>query len=187
LGAFSVSNGFSSFNASICVCALLPTLFYFIGLIFWVYCKLMHGTATIHAKHAVAVYGAFAFSISLVNVIFGYLHLGNLLGNKYIVVDTNTYIIIYAILAVTYYIGYWYYLLKFNGRMTGQGGSLAKKGLGVTGGLVGYFLARHISFYLCFLIVFICLLYVAFYFSSPLVDYRQYDNIQRAKKGMTFK
>jgi uncharacterized membrane protein len=71
--------------------------------------------------------------------------------------------------------------------MQEQDGSILKKSLGATGGLVGYYLASHVSFYICVLIVFLCFLYLSSYFSCSLVNYRQYDNIQRAKKGMTFK
>jgi len=188
VGIFSVSNGFSTFDTNIYICILLPALLYFTSLILFLFFNLKRSTTSIHAKHTISLFWSFVFSISFINAVLGLIHHDSLHSSKYINVGTKMYLLIFCISILVYYIGYWYFFKRFNKRMVQQAQNNSTIiGIGASGGLIGVMIARTLSYTFFVLLMFIGVLFIASFSASALVNYRQYDNIQCAKKGMTFK
>ncbi len=167
---------------------LLPILLYFTSFILLICYKLKRKEISIHTKHKITVLGSFVFGISFIDILLGFLNYESWKKNKNVELDSKTYISILLISIIFYYVGYWYYVKKFN-KMKLLLKSKKKSniiGVAITGGLVSYFFVRNMTNDIFLLIFFPGVLLIVFLSACALVDYRQYDNIQRAKKGMTY-
>ena len=102
-------------------------------------------------------------------------------------ITINMYIAILIISFMAYYIGYWCWLKDFNKRIATTKVNKSTAVIGAICGCIGYLVAKHITNdFFIFISVFLMITF-AFALSASLVDYRQYDNIQRAKNGQPFK
>lgn len=187
-GVYSISHAYSTINISTFVCMLLPTLLYIVSLVLFICCKFIRSTDVEHAKQTISLLCSFVLCISFINIFLGFLNYDSWKNNKYIELDLHTYLFIFGISAFAYYVGYRIFYKGFNNRMEKQQHNHANIiGFEILGGTVSYLFLRNITNNIFLLIFFPGVLFIVFVSTWSLVNYRQYDNIQRAKKGMIYK
>jgi hypothetical protein len=188
VGAYSISHGYSTINIITLVCILLPTMVYMFSLVLFICCRFIRSKDVEYVKLTISLLCSFIFCLSFINIFLGFLNYDSWKNNKYIELDLHTYLFVFGISVFAYFVGYQIFYKNFTNQMAKQEHNHAKIiGFCILGGTVSYPLVRNITNDIFLLIFFPCVLFIVFVSTWSLVNYRQYDNIQRAKKGMTFK
>ena len=178
LAAYFITHFFQSFNNLLYICLSIPIIIYILNLVLYVVCRIRH--ISILSKQYYFIYllcidilGANGFNI-LVGVF----------DTDY---DYMSCLILLLVTIAGYYGIYLCFALKFNSNITKYSRTTYSVGITLIITVVSYMIIKHLSVNSQLSIAGLGGFLLAILPAYKFVNYRQYDNIQRAKNGEPFK
>ena len=178
LGAAFITQFFKVFNNLVYLCLSVPIIIYILGVVLFIICRLKHMPVLSKSYYFVYLLFIDITGISGFNMLVG-------------VFDTNydymSCLILLLISVVGYCAVYWCFFLRFNSNIAKLSNTSYSIGITVTITAVGYIIIKNLSVNSKLSIAGLCGFLLAIAPAYKFVNYRQYDNIQRAKNGQPFK
>ena len=178
MGAMFITQGFTIMNNLVFFCLLFPAVIYLICLILYFIYTFNKKKDSIKKNYLIFVLCADILGISGFQVLMFFL------DPDY---SYKKFFILLCISLLGYYIGYWYYLLRFRLNILNNSQNPYPKAVTATLIIISCFILKFLSFDVKLFVICLCGFFLAIFPAQKFVNYRQYDNIQRAKNGEPFK
>ena len=177
MGAMFITQGFTIMNNLVFFCLLFPVALYLICLILYFIYRISKKKDT-KKNYLIYVLCADIAGIS------GFQVLMFILDSDY---SYKKFFVLLCASLLGYYIGYWYYLLRFRLNILNHSQDPYPKAVTASLTIICCFIIRLLPFNMQLFMICLCGIFLAILPAQKFVNYRQYDNIQRAKNGEPFK